>query len=62
MAPVVEFDAVTDVAGTKVVVYKQTMIGLDVFGVTLGRQSNSDSLAIESELSSMRAEVELENL
>ncbi len=60
-APVAEFQTEKDIAGTKVVVYKQTVLGLDVFGASLGMQMNGGSMALESVQSSMHAEVEVEN-
>ncbi len=60
-APVAEFHSEKDIAGTKVVVYQQTVMGLDVFGARLGMQMDGDSMALESVQSSMHAEVEVEN-
>ncbi|KAF0116634.1 MAG: hypothetical protein FD150_336 [Rhodobacteraceae bacterium] len=59
--PVAEFHSEKDIAGTKVVVYQQTMMGLDVFGARLGMQMDGDSMALESVQSSMHAEVQVEN-
>ncbi|MCU0903213.1 MAG: hypothetical protein MUE83_04990 [Tabrizicola sp.] len=59
--PVAEFHSEKDIVGTKVVVYQQTMMGLDVFGARLGMQMNGDSMALESVQSSMHAEVQVEN-
>lgn len=59
--PVAEFHSEKDIAGTKVVVYQQTMMGLDVFGARLGMQMDGDSMALESVQSSMHAEIEVEN-
>lgn len=59
--PVAEFQSEKDIAGTKVVVYQQTVMGLDVFGARLGMQMDGESLALESVQSSMHAEVEVEN-
>ncbi|NHB75990.1 hypothetical protein [Rhodobacter calidifons] len=60
-SPVAEFQSEKDIAGTKVVVYRQTVLGLDVFGARLGMQMNGDSLALESVQSSMHAEIRVEN-
>jgi zinc metalloprotease ZmpB len=59
--PVAEFHSEKDIAGTKVVVYQQTVLGLDVFGARLGMQMDGDSLTLESVQSSMHAEVQVEN-
>jgi hypothetical protein len=59
--PVAEFHSEKDIAGTKVVVYQQTMLGLDVFGARLGMQMDGASLTLESVQSSMHAEVQVEN-
>lgn len=59
--PVAEFQSEKDIAGTKVVVYQQTVLGLDVFGARLGMQMAGDSMALESVQSSMHAEVKVEN-
>lgn len=59
--PVAEFQSERDVAGTKVVVYQQKIMGLDVFGARLGMQMDGESLALESVQSSMHAEIEVEN-
>jgi zinc metalloprotease ZmpB len=59
--PVAEFQSEKDIAGTKVVVYQQSVLGLEVFGARLGMQINGDSLALESVQSSMHATVKVEN-
>lgn len=59
--PVAEFHSEKDIAGTKVVVYQQTAMGLDIFGARLGMQMDGDSLTLESVQSSMHAEVQVEN-
>ena len=59
--PVAEFQSEKDIAGTKVVVYQQTAMGLDIFGARLGMQMDGDSLTLESVQSSMHAEVQVEN-
>lgn len=59
--PRVEFASEKDIAGNKVVVYKQTVIGLDVFGAQLGMQVDSSSLALESVQSSMHGAITIEN-
>ncbi len=59
--PVMSFSTEKDVAGTKVVVYQQEVMGLDVFGATLGMQMDGDSLEPQSLQSSMHGAVVIEN-
>jgi len=59
--PVAEFHSEKDIAGTKVVVYQQRMMGLDVFGARLGMQMDGDSMALQSVQSSMHADIDVEN-
>ncbi|UVC19420.1 hypothetical protein [Mesorhizobium onobrychidis] len=59
--PVMDFRQEKDIAGTKVVVYQQEVMGLDVFGATLGLQMDGDSLEPQSLQSAMHANVTIEN-
>ncbi|HMQ91894.1 MAG TPA: hypothetical protein PKA33_02775 [Amaricoccus sp.] len=59
--PIMEFQSEKDVAGTKVVVYKQTILGLDVFDARLGMNIDEESLSLESLQSSMHGSVVIEN-
>lgn len=59
--PVMEFRIEKDISGTKVVVYQQEIMGLDVFGATLGVQMDGDSLEPQSMQSSMHGIVTIEN-
>lgn len=61
VVPVVEFTAEKDVAGNKVVVYRQTVIGLEVFGARLGMQVDASAFAVESVQSSMHGQISLQN-
>ncbi|WP_272003026.1 hypothetical protein [Roseovarius sp. ZX-A-9] len=59
--PVMEFQMEKDIGGTKVVVYQQAIMGLDVFGATLGMQMDGDSLEPQSMQNSMHGSVVIEN-
>ncbi len=59
--PVIEFATEKDVAGTKVVVYKQTVGGLDVFEATMGMQVDPSTLSLEAVQSSMHGSISIEN-
>lgn len=59
--PVAEFHLERDIPGAKVVVYQQTILGLDVFGARLGMQMDGESLALESVQSSMHSAITVEN-
>lgn len=59
--PVMDFRQEKDIAGTKVVVYQQRVMGLDIFGATLGLQMDGDSLQPQSLQSAMHATVVIEN-
>ncbi|MDO8884519.1 MAG: hypothetical protein Q7V11_16370, partial [Pseudotabrizicola sp.] len=59
--PVMEFRQEKDVAGTKVVIYQQEVLGLDVFGATLGLQMDGESLQPHSLQNAMHANVVIEN-
>ena len=59
--PVMEFQSEKDVAGTKVVVYKQTILGLDVFDARLGMNIDEENLSLESLQSSMHGSIVIEN-
>lgn len=59
--PVMELRMEKDISGTKVVVYQQEIMGLDVFGATLGMQMDGDSLEPQSMQSSMHGTVTIEN-
>ncbi len=59
--PVMEFRTEKDIAGTKVIVYQQKVMGLDVFGATLGMQMDGESLEPQSLQSAMHGKVAIEN-
>ncbi|MEZ5716234.1 MAG: hypothetical protein R3D85_14415 [Paracoccaceae bacterium] len=59
--PVMSFRNEKDIAGTKVVVYQQEAMGLDVFGATLGMQMDGDSLEPQSLQSAMHGSVAIRN-
>lgn len=59
--PVMEFQSEKDVAGTTVVVYKQTILGLDVFDAKLGMSIDQDDLSVQSLQSSMHGSINIEN-
>ncbi len=59
--PVIAFESEKDIAGAQVVVYKQTVLGLDVFNASMGVQIDSSSMNVASMQSSMHAEIEIEN-
>ncbi len=59
--PVMTFKSEKDIAGTKVVVYQQQVMGLEVFGATLGMQMDGESLTPHSMQSSMHSNVVIEN-
>lgn len=59
--PQIEFATEKDVADTKVVVYKQTVAGLDVFEATMGMQVDASTMSLEAVQSSMHASITLEN-
>ena len=48
-------------ADTKVVVYKQTVVGLDVFEATMGMQVDQATMSLEAVQSSMHGSITLEN-
>ena len=60
-APVIEFATEKDVADTKVVVYKQTVAGLDVFEATMGVQVDSSTMNLDAVQSSMHGSIVIEN-
>lgn len=60
-SPVLEFESEKDLPGSPVVVYRQTVTGLEIFGATVGFQIDGRSLALESTQSSAHAHVEIEN-
>lgn len=59
--PVLEFASEKEIAGNSVVVYRQTVMGLEVFGAVIGLQIDGQSLALESAQSSVHAAVTIEN-
>lgn len=59
--PRIEFATEKDVADTKVVVYKQTVAGLDVFEATMGLQVDGSTLQLEAVQSSMHGSIVIEN-
>ncbi len=59
--PQIEFATEKDVADTKVVVYKQTVVGLDVFEATMGMQVDPSTLSLEAVQSSMHGSITIEN-
>lgn len=59
--PQIEFATEKDVADTKVVVYKQTVAGLDVFEATMGMQVDQATMSLEAVQSSMHGSITLEN-
>ncbi len=59
--PVLTFQNEKDIGGTKVVVYQQTVMGLDVFGARIGMSMDGDSLAMTSLQSSAHGTVLIEN-
>jgi zinc metalloprotease ZmpB len=59
--PVVEFVTEKDIAGTKVVVYRQTIDGLEVFEASLGMQMDAQSLTPQTAQSSIHGTVTIEN-
>jgi zinc metalloprotease ZmpB len=59
--PQIEFATEKDVADTKVVVYKQTVAGLDVFEATMGMQVDASTLSLEAVQSSMHGSITIEN-
>ena len=60
-APVVEFVTEKDIAGTKVVVYRQTIDGLEVFEASLGMQMDAQSLTPQTAQSSIHGTGTIEN-
>ncbi len=59
--PLLTFENEKDIAGTKVVVYRQTVMGLDVFGARLGMSMDGGSLTMTSLQSSVHGSVMIEN-
>jgi len=59
--PLLTFENEKDIAGTKVVVYRQTVMGLDVFGARLGMSMDGESLTMTSLQSSVHGSVMIEN-
>lgn len=59
--PFVSFQSERDVAGAKVVVYTQKVMGIDVFDAQLGVQIDSASMNVASMQSSVHASVEVMN-
>lgn len=59
--PVVAFEAERDVAGTKVVVYKQKIMGVDVFEAQMGVQIDGASMNVASLQSSVHGNIEVIN-
>lgn len=59
--PVVAFESERDISGTKVVVYKQKAMGLDVFDARLGVQIDGASMSVASMQSSAHARIEVMN-
>jgi hypothetical protein len=57
----IEFATEKDVADTKVVVYKQTVAGLDVFEATMGMQVDASTMSLEAVQSSMHGSITVEN-
>ncbi|MFC9918695.1 hypothetical protein [Agromyces binzhouensis] len=60
-APMLEFAAEREIAGNPVVVYRQTAMGLEVFGATVGFQIDGRTMELESTQSSAHGSVEIEN-
>ena len=59
--PVVTFTAEKDIAGAKVVVYKQKALGIDVFEARLGVQIDARSMNVASLQSSVHAAIDIQN-
>lgn len=59
--PVLTFQNEKDISGTKVVVYQQTVMGLDVFGARIGISLDGESLTMTSLQSSAHSSVMIEN-
>jgi hypothetical protein len=59
--PHIEFATEKDVSDTKVVVYKQTIAGLDVFEATMGMQVDASTMSLEAVQSSMHGTITIEN-
>ncbi len=59
--PVLSFENEKDISGTKVVVYQQKVMGLDVFGARIGMSLNGESLEMTSLQSSAHGSVMIEN-
>ncbi|WP_353828163.1 hypothetical protein [Agromyces sp. SYSU T0242] len=60
-APALEFATEREIAGNPVVVYRQTAMGLEVFGATVGFQIDGRTMELESTQSSAHGSVEIEN-
>lgn len=59
--PVITFARERDVAGSKVVVYDQMVMGLPIFGARIGVHIDPSSMAVTSAQSSMHGNVKIEN-